>query len=269
MLKVTKVMQEYVSKNLSTKTREAMRKFNNHVETASTNFPKGLIIAGALASSMLQACTVKEKDFGDDIIIDDSVSRVFMKKVDDTLSDLGIIIAPKKSLEDVKSIYFKSSEGEYYFLEPKIISEKEIYIRQIKYNEDLSKEEYSFSIKQNNRSVDLEVVQNDHKEDYQILVRSVRDLGSAVPPLVNAYMNLSSTMMSFGSAINHPFGGVDETGILITLKDIYHEKKERHISTYEKKNTLFKRLQFFAINRERRRQRGRGLFGRKNRENKN
>ncbi len=108
-----------------------------------------------------------------------------------------------------------------------------------------------------------------YKEDYQILVRSVRELGSAVPPLVNAYMNLSSTMMSFGSAINHLFGGVDETGILITLKDIYHEKKERHISTYEKKNTLFKRLQFFAINRERRRQRGRGLFGRKNRENKN
>ena len=59
-----------------------------------------------------------------------------------------------------------------------------------------------------------------YKEDYQILVRSVRELDSAVPPLVNAYMNLSSTMMSFGTAINHEFGGVDETGILITLQDI-------------------------------------------------
>lgn len=105
-----------------------------------------------------------------------------------------------------------------------------------------------------------------YKEDYQILVRSVRELDSAVPPLVNAYMNLSSTMMSFGTAINHEFGGVDETGILITLQDIYPTKKERHLNSYERKNNLFKRLQFFAINRERLKvagEKGKGLFGRK------
>ena len=108
-----------------------------------------------------------------------------------------------------------------------------------------------------------------YKEDYQILVRSVRELDSAVPPLVNAYMNLSSTMMSFGTAINHEFGGVDETGILITLQDIYPSKKERHLTSYEKKNNLFKRLQFFAINRERRKaaaekgKENKGLFGRR------
>ena len=108
-----------------------------------------------------------------------------------------------------------------------------------------------------------------YKEDYQILVRSVRELDSAVPPLVNAYMNLSSTMMSFGTAINHEFGGVDETGILITLQDIYPAKKERHLNSYEKKNNLFKRLQFFATNRERRKvaaekdKENKGLFGRR------
>ena len=108
-----------------------------------------------------------------------------------------------------------------------------------------------------------------YKEDYQILVRSVRELESAVPPLVNAYMNLSSTMMSFGTAINHEFGGVDETGILITLQDIYPAKKERHLNSYEKKNNLFKRLQFFAINRERRKvaaekdKENKRLFGRR------
>lgn len=107
---------------------------------------------------------------------------------------------------------------------------------------------------------------SNYKEDYQILVHSVRELDSAVPPLVNAYMNLSSTMMSFGTAINHEFGGVDETGILITLQDIYPTKKERHLNSYERKNNLFKRLQFFAINRERRKvagEKGKGLFGRK------
>lgn len=86
-----------------------------------------------------------------------------------------------------------------------------------------------------------------YKEDYQILVRNVRDLGSAVPPLINAYMNLSSTMRTFGTAINHPFGDVDETGILVTVDDIYPEKKDRHLLSYNKRNRYFKRPLFFNI----------------------
>lgn len=89
-----------------------------------------------------------------------------------------------------------------------------------------------------------------YKEDYQILVRSVRELGSAVPPLINAYMNLSSTMRTFGTAINHPFGEVDETGILVTVEDIYPEKKDRHLLSYNKRNRYFKRPLFFQIDWE-------------------
>ena len=86
-----------------------------------------------------------------------------------------------------------------------------------------------------------------YKEDYQILVRSVRELGSAVPPLINAYMNLSSTLRSFGTALNPPFGDVDETGILVTVEDIYPEKKDRHLLSYNKRNRYFKRPLFFQI----------------------
>lgn len=67
-----------------------------------------------------------------------------------------------------------------------------------------------------------------YQENYKILVKNVRERGAAVPPLVNAYMNLSSTMRSFGTALNPPFGNVEETGILVTIKDIYPEKYERH-----------------------------------------
>jgi hypothetical protein len=88
---------------------------------------------------------------------------------------------------------------------------------------------------------------HNYKEDYQILVRQVRGLGSAVPPLINAYMNLSSTMISFGTAINEPFGSVDETGILVTLGDIYPEKKDRHLLSYRDRNRYFKRPLFFNI----------------------
>ncbi len=73
-----------------------------------------------------------------------------------------------------------------------------------------------------------------YEEDYRTLVQKVRKLGENVPPLVNAYMNLSSTMKTFGTALNDHFGNVEETGILITIKDIHDVKKDRHLSTYIK-----------------------------------
>ena len=39
-------------------------------------------------------------------------------------------------------------------------------------------------------------------------------------------------MKVFGTAINDEFGNVEETGILITVKDIYEEKRNRHIVSY-------------------------------------
>jgi hypothetical protein len=75
-----------------------------------------------------------------------------------------------------------------------------------------------------------------YDEDYRILMKNVRRFNEAIPPLVNAYMNLSSTMKTFGTAINHHFGEVEETGILVTINDIYDIKKHRHIATYQKNN---------------------------------
>ena len=73
-----------------------------------------------------------------------------------------------------------------------------------------------------------------YNEDYKILVQKVRKLGENVPPLVNAYMNLSSTMKTFGTALNDHFGNVEETGILVTVNDINDVKRDRYISTYIK-----------------------------------
>ena len=73
-----------------------------------------------------------------------------------------------------------------------------------------------------------------YKDDYKILSKIVRELKENIPPLINSYMNLSPTMRSFGTATNEGFGGVEETGILIRIDDIYPEKKERHIKSYLK-----------------------------------
>ncbi|MDD4514801.1 GNAT family N-acetyltransferase [Massilibacteroides sp.] len=74
----------------------------------------------------------------------------------------------------------------------------------------------------------------DFKENYKILNTEVRKLGINVPPLVNAYMSLSPRMRVFGTAINHEFGEVEETGILIAINEILEDKKKRHIETYLK-----------------------------------
>lgn len=72
-----------------------------------------------------------------------------------------------------------------------------------------------------------------YREAFKTLVQNVRSRGENIPPLVNIYMNLSDTMKTFGTAINHEFGAVEETGILVTIADIYEEKKERHLNTYK------------------------------------
>ena len=68
-----------------------------------------------------------------------------------------------------------------------------------------------------------------YEEDYKILGREIRKLSSTIPPLINSYMNLSPTMKVFGTTRNPDFGNVDETGILITVADIYARKVERHL----------------------------------------
>jgi len=73
----------------------------------------------------------------------------------------------------------------------------------------------------------------DFKEGFKILQKYCREHDENVPPLISNYMQLSPTMKSFGTAKNLDFGGVEETGILITLADIYLEKKERHLKPIE------------------------------------
>ncbi|MCF8369133.1 MAG: GNAT family N-acetyltransferase [Bacteroidales bacterium] len=72
-----------------------------------------------------------------------------------------------------------------------------------------------------------------YDEDYKILVQKVRRLNEGIPPLVNAYMNLSGSMRTFGTAINDHFGMVEETAIMVTIADIYDYKKDRHISSFK------------------------------------
>jgi hypothetical protein len=78
-----------------------------------------------------------------------------------------------------------------------------------------------------------ELVGLEYKEGHKLLNTRVRELGENIPPLFNNYMSLSPTMRTFGTSINSHFGDVEETGIMVTIADIFDQKKDRYINPYK------------------------------------
>lgn len=70
-------------------------------------------------------------------------------------------------------------------------------------------------------------------DDYKTLSKMVRDHGENIPPLINAYMSLTPSMKTFGTAINERFGGVEETAIILPIKEFNKGKTDRHVRTYD------------------------------------
>lgn len=70
------------------------------------------------------------------------------------------------------------------------------------------------------------------EDDLKILSHEVRKRGEVIPPLINAYVNLSPTMKCFGTSLNDHFGDVEETAIMVTVNDMYPAKTHRHVKSY-------------------------------------
>lgn len=103
-------------------------------------------------------------------------------------------------------------------------------------NEDLLKPYDPLKLTTRQKVLDSIFTGANYDEDYRILTQKVRRLKENIPPLVNAYMNLSGSMKTFGTSINTAFGDVEETAIIITIADIYDYKKDRHMGSFEKGN---------------------------------
>ena len=73
-----------------------------------------------------------------------------------------------------------------------------------------------------------------YKEDYKILKTEVLKLGVSIPPLVNTYMNLSPSMIYFGTGINDEFADVLDSGILIAFEELYPDTIDRHTNSFRK-----------------------------------
>jgi len=84
----------------------------------------------------------------------------------------------------------------------------------------------------NSDLLDLIVHKADLQEDYKLLRTAVRLRGVNIPPNVTAYISATSQMVMFGTAINRLMHNIEDTGILIPIDAIYHEKIKRHIGAY-------------------------------------
>ncbi len=84
-----------------------------------------------------------------------------------------------------------------------------------------------------------------YEENHKILIQHLRNFDATIPPLINAYVNLSPSMRLFDTVINRDFGDVEETGIMITIKDIYPEKKLRYIRWIGWRENLRRRREEF------------------------
>ncbi len=80
----------------------------------------------------------------------------------------------------------------------------------------------------------LILVADNFKDDLKKLSKEVRARGERIPPLINAYINLSPTLSCYGTILNEAFGDVEETAIMVKVKDMYPSKTDRHINSYLK-----------------------------------
>ena len=71
-----------------------------------------------------------------------------------------------------------------------------------------------------------------YKENFEILNAQLANFGEKIPPLIKSYIGLSSTMRTFGTALNPEFGNVEETGRLVRIADVYPDKSERHVESF-------------------------------------
>jgi len=73
----------------------------------------------------------------------------------------------------------------------------------------------------------------EYKEGRKVLAAALKERGETIPPLINSYMSLSTTMRSFGTALNPNFGNVEETGILIRFSDVDPSRLNRYIDNFK------------------------------------
>ena len=68
--------------------------------------------------------------------------------------------------------------------------------------------------------------------NYKALQKTIRHIGTTVPPMFNAYIGLTDTLRMFGTMIDEHFGNTYESAIMLTMNDLIESKRQRYIDPY-------------------------------------
>jgi hypothetical protein len=125
---------------------KTIKKNKNIKNIPSSNLSKTKIFNGALALGILglaffQSCNIEKEPLVIQTSTENKFSNVLTKDFDLVLNHLGFIVPPQKTLKEVETISFQSNLAESFHLKPLSISEEGITLKQIKYREDLSRED--------------------------------------------------------------------------------------------------------------------------------
>ena len=101
-------------------------------------------------------------------------------------------------------------------------------------NEELIRPYNPLLIETKQEIIDSVLTADNFQDNLKLLSQAVRARGEVIPPLINAYINLSPTLKCFGTTLNDHFGDVEETAIMVTMSDMYPAKIERHVDSYVK-----------------------------------
>lgn len=76
------------------------------------------------------------------------------------------------------------------------------------------------------------LTENNAAANYKALQKTVRLIGTTIPPMFNAYIGLTDTLRMFGTMIDENFGGTYESAIMLTMDDLIESKRKRYIEPY-------------------------------------
>lgn len=74
--------------------------------------------------------------------------------------------------------------------------------------------------------------ESDYKDNFRLLNSYVKQRKESIPPLIHAYIELSSSMQTYGTSQDFDFGNIYDTGMMITIDDIYEAKRARYVETF-------------------------------------
>ena len=153
MVKVSKIINNTI-KPLSKNSCRVRKGFSESLKTTNLGMlSKSMLCLGVLGLATLTSCDPVEpiiddySDWHEDIIL--------IKKFDNILNNLGLLVNPNTSVNDISTINFKSDKNENFYFKVENINNSSILIKQIKFDSNLAREDSLLTIMQNDSGIEI------------------------------------------------------------------------------------------------------------------